>query len=226
MSWFTSAMSSSLGRKLLMALTGFFLIIFLIVHLAGNLQLLMSDKGEAFNQYAHFMTTNSLVKITSFILYAAFIVHIIWSIILYRQNSSARPIGYAKHKPLARSWSSRNMGILGTIIFIFLVIHLKNFWYEMHWGGIQTAKYEAGEFKDLYAVSVAAFTQWWYTLFYVVAMVFLAFHLYHGFKSMFQTFGINHPKYNPLINFLGTAYAILIPAAFAAIPIIIYFKHN
>lgn len=226
MSWFTSAMSTSIGRKLLMALTGGFLVIFLLVHLVGNLLLLKADKGEAFNTYADFMTTSPAIVSTSFIMYAVWIIHIVYAIILYRQNSSARPVSYVTQKPLARTWSSRNMGILGTIIFIFLVIHLKSFWYEMHWGGINTATYGVGEFKDLYSVSVAAFTQWWYTLFYVVAMVFLAFHLYHGFKSMFQTLGINHPKYNPLINFLGTAYAILIPAAFAAIPVIIYFKHN
>ena len=226
MSWFTRALSNTLGRKIIMALTGIFLIIFLIVHLTGNFQLLASDGGKAFNTYADFMTTNPVVKTTSFILYAAFIIHIIWSILLVRHNKSARPIGYAKTDPLARSWASRNMGLLGTIIFIFLVIHLRNFWYEMHWGGIETAKYDQEEIRDLYAVTVAVFSQWWYVLLYVVAMVGLAFHLFHGFRSMFQTLGIYHPKYNPLINFLGAAYAILIPAGFASIPLIIYFQNN
>lgn len=226
MSWFTSALSNTLGRKIIMALTGIFLMIFLIIHLAGNLQLLATDGGKGFNTYAEFMTTSPLIKTTSFILYATFIIHIIWSILLVRQNRAARPIGYAQQGPLARSWASRNMGLLGTLIFIFLVIHLKNFWYEMHWGGIQVAKYDQEEIRDLYSVTVTVFSQWWYVILYVVAMVGLAFHLFHGFRSMFQTFGVNHPKYNPLINFLGAAYAILIPAGFASIPVIIYFQNN
>ena len=226
MSWFTSALSNTLGRKIIMALTGFFLIIFLVVHLIGNLQLLYTDGGQAFNIYADFMTSNSLIKVTSFVLYSAFLIHIIWAVLLAWQNKKARPIGYTKNEPLSRSWASRNMGLLGTLIFIFLVIHLKNFWYEMHWGGIETAKYDAGEYRDLYRVTVAVFSEWWYVALYVIAMIGLAFHLYHGFRSMFQTLGIYHPKYNPLINFLGTAYAILIPAAFAAIPLIIYFQQN
>lgn len=226
MSWFTSALSNSLGRKVIMALTGLFLVIFLIVHLAGNLQLLATDGGKAFNIYADFMTSNSIVKITSFVLYASFIIHIIWSILLTRQNKAARPIGYAKTDPLARSWASRNMGLMGTLIFIFLVIHLKNFWYEMHWGGIEAVKYDMKEYRDLYSVTVAVFRELWYVILYVVAMIGLAFHLFHGFRSMFQTLGINHPKYNPLINFVGGAYAILVPAAFAAIPIIIYIQNS
>lgn len=226
MSWFTSALSNGLGRKIIMALTGFFLVIFLIVHLSGNLQLLATDGGRAFNEYAEFMTTNPVIKATSFLLYGSFVVHIIWSILLSYQNRKARPVRYHKEKQLARSWASRNMGILGTFIFIFLVIHLKNFWYEMHWGGIQIAQYDQDEYKDLYSVTVTVFSQWWYVVFYVVSMILLAFHLFHGFRSMFQTLGIFHPKYNPVINFVGAVYSVVVPAAFAAIPIIIYLQHN
>ncbi|MGK7388828.1 MAG: succinate dehydrogenase cytochrome b subunit [Candidatus Cyclobacteriaceae bacterium M2_1C_046] len=225
MSWFTNALSNSLGKKIIMALTGLFLFIFLITHLTGNLQLLANDGGMGFNKYAYFMTTNPLIKTISFLLYASFLIHIIWSILLTRQNRKARPVSYAKSAPLARSWASRNMGILGTVILIFLIIHLKNFWYVMHFGPIDPVKYEGFEYKNLYLVTVNVFQELWYVILYVVAMVFLGFHLFHGFKSMFQTLGVNHPKYNPLINFIGTAYAILVPAAFAAIPVIIYFKN-
>ncbi|WP_306416811.1 hypothetical protein [Fulvivirga maritima] len=135
MSWFTNAISSSLGRKLLMALTGLFLIVFLVVHLIGNFQLLHHDGGQAFNTYARFMTSNPIIKTTSYLLYATFIIHIVWGIGLVVSNKKARPVGYNVSKGSTNStWSSRNMGLLGTIIFIFLVIHLKNFWYEMHWG--------------------------------------------------------------------------------------------
>ncbi|UII29905.1 succinate dehydrogenase cytochrome b subunit [Fulvivirga ulvae] len=226
MSWFTKAMSSTLGKKLLMALTGLFLVIFLVVHLSGNLQLLLNDEGRAFNVYAKFMTTNPLIKTTSFILYATFIIHIVWAILITVSNKKARPVGYAKTSASTNStWSSRNMGILGTIIFIFLVIHLKNFWYVMHWGPIEMVQYDGQEYRDLYATVDIAFSQLWYVVLYVVAMLGLMFHLFHGFSSAFQTLGLNHVKYNPVIKFVGVAFAIIVPAMFAAIPVIIYFKN-
>jgi len=223
MSWFTNAISSTLGRKVLMALTGLFLITFLIVHLSGNLQLLLDDGGKSFNIYAKFMTTNPIIKTTSYLLYATFIIHIIWSIILTVHNRKARPVGYEKFKGSTNStWSSRNMGILGTIIFVFLVIHLRNFWYEMHWGGIPKVSYDGEEYKDLHAVVNASFGEIWYVVLYVAAMLGLMFHLFHGFQSSFQTLGVNHPKYNPIIKGVGYAIAIIIPALFASIPIIMY----
>jgi succinate dehydrogenase / fumarate reductase cytochrome b subunit len=225
MSWFTNAMSSTIGRKVLMALTGLFLIIFLIVHLTGNLQLLSSDGGKSFNIYAKFMTSNPFIKSTSYLLYATFLIHIIWAIILSAKNRQSRPVGYAVQPGnVSSSWSSRNMGILGTIILIFLVIHLRNFWYEMHWGGINKVSYDGVEYKDLYTVVNASFSQWWYVALYTVSMLGLMFHLYHGFKSAFQSLGVNHPKYTPLIKGVGYAIAIIIPALFASIPIIMFLK--
>jgi succinate dehydrogenase / fumarate reductase, cytochrome b subunit len=224
MNWFTKLLSSTLGRKLMMALTGLFLILFLVVHLIGNLQLLKEDKGEAFNVYAHFMTSNPLIKIVSYVNYATILIHVIWAILLTRINAKARgPQGYAVVKN-SSAWTSRNMGILGTLIFIFLVIHLKGFWYEMHWGGIATASYEGEEYKDLYAVVDAAYSQAWYVGIYVFSMLILAFHLWHGFASAFQTLGLNHLKYNPVIRFVGRAFAIIVPALFALIPIWMFLR--
>lgn len=205
-----------------MALTGLFLILFLVVHLIGNLQLLKSDNGEAFNIYAQFMTSNPLIVAISYVNYAFILIHIIWSIILTRRNRAARgPVGYALNKNSSH-WTSRNMGILGTFIFIFLVIHLRSFWYEMHWGGIPTAQYDGQEYKDLYAVVASAYSQIGYVLLYVVSMALLAFHLFHGFGSAFQTLGLNHVKYNPVIKFIGVAFAVIVPALFALIPIYMY----
>jgi len=222
MSWLSDTLTSTIGRKLVMSLTGLFLIIFLIVHLAGNFQLLADDSGLAFNAYAEFMTTNPIIKTTSYGLYAFILIHIVMSIALVVKNKKARPVGYDKVKGSANSsFSSRNMGILGFIIFVFLVIHLRGFWYEMHWGSIQMD--EAGN-KDLYAVVSAAFSQWWYVAIYVACMVGLAFHLSHGFSSAFQTLGINHKKYTPFIKKFGIVYAILISAAFASIPLIMFFN--
>jgi succinate dehydrogenase / fumarate reductase cytochrome b subunit len=224
MNWFTTLFSSTLGRKLVMALTGLFLILFLAVHLAGNLQLLKSDGGRAFNIYAHFMTSNPLIVTVSYVNYAFIIFHIVWAILLTRRNKAARGAqGYAVSNSSSR-WASRNMGILGTFILIFLVIHLKGFWYEMHWGGIATANYDGTDYKNLFAVVDAAYTQPWYVALYVVSMLLLAFHLYHGFGSAFQTLGFNHVKYNPVIRFVGVAFAIIVPALFALIPLVMYFK--
>jgi succinate dehydrogenase / fumarate reductase, cytochrome b subunit len=223
MNWFTKLLTSSIGRKLLMALTGLFLILFLAVHLAGNLQLLKDDNGEAFNVYAQFMTSNPFIKFVSYMNYAFILIHVIWAILLTNHNRKARGAqGYAVGNASA-TWSSRNMGILGTLILIFLVVHMKGFWYEMHWGGIPTEDYGSGPVKDLYDVVDKAYMLWWYVLIYVVSMGVLAFHLWHGFISAFQTLGLNHPKYNPLISFVGKAFAIIVPLLFAIIPIFMYF---
>lgn len=222
MNWFTKLLSSTLGRKLLMALTGLFLVIFLVVHLAGNLQLLKSDGGESFNLYAKFMTTNPLIKTVSIVNFALILVHIIWAVLLTRKNRAARgPEGYAVNRNSSH-WTSRNMGILGTFILIFLVVHLSNFWYKTHWGPIDVVNYDGVEAKDLYKVVNAAYAQWWYVVLYVVSMGLLAFHLWHGFISAFQTLGANHPKYSPVIKFVGKAFAIIVPALFALIPIWMY----
>jgi succinate dehydrogenase / fumarate reductase cytochrome b subunit len=205
-----------------MALTGLFLVIFLVVHLAGNLQLLKSDGGESFNLYAKFMTTNPLIKTVSIVNFALILVHIIWAVLLTRRNRAARgPEGYAVNRNSSH-WTSRNMGILGTFILIFLVVHLSNFWYKTHWGPIDVVNYNGVEAKDLYKVVNAAYAQWWYVVLYVVSMGLLAFHLWHGFISAFQTLGANHPKYSPVIRFVGKAFAIVVPALFALIPIWMY----
>ena len=219
MNWFTRLLSSTLGRKLLMALTGLFLILFLIVHLIGNLQLLKSDAGQAFNVYAKFMTSNPIIKTISYVNYAFILIHVIWAILLTRRNRAARGSeGYAVSKN-SSPWTSRNMGILGTLIFIFLIIHLRGFWAQMHWGGIPVKVYDGEEVKDLYAVVDLAYSSAWYVVLYVVSMGVLAFHLWHGFASSFQTLGLNHAKYNPVIKFVGQAFAIVVPALFALIPI-------
>ena len=224
MGWFTSTFSGSIGRKIIMALTGLFLCSFLIVHLIGNLQLLANDSGESFNHYAKFMTSNLLIKIVSYVLYTSIIVHSIWALILTMQNKKARPIGYAYSNPQANSpWNSRNMGILGTLTLIFIVIHMKDFWWEYHNGDLPLYTLEDGTVvKDLYKLVGFSFGQLWYVALYVFCMVALAFHLHHGFKSSFQTLGLNHKKYTPFIRQVGLWFSILVPGAFALIPIIMF----
>jgi len=225
MSWVSKTLSSTLGRKLIMALTGLFLILFLVVHLAGNLQLLIPDNGESFNIYAQTMANNPFIKVVSIGNFAFILIHVIYSIILTQSNKSARPVGYAVNKSSTNStWSSRNMGILGTIILIFLLVHLRGFWYEFKFGQIPTAEYGGEVYKNVFAIVSEAYSNVMYVVFYVVAMGFLAFHLAHGFASAFQTLGLNHVKYSPLINKVGIGFSIIVPALFALIPLVMFFK--
>jgi succinate dehydrogenase / fumarate reductase cytochrome b subunit len=136
MSTIATVFSQSIGKKLVMGLSGLFLVSFLLVHLSGNLQLFMSDGGLAFNVYTKFMTTNPIIKVMEWVLFAGFIFHIVYAIILTRSNSSARPQKYAYKQPKAgASWFSRNMTISGLIIFVFFAVHLTMFWGKYHFGG-------------------------------------------------------------------------------------------
>lgn len=202
-----------------MALTGLFLVVFLFAHLAGNLVLLdMSPEGQLkFNAYAKFMTTFPLVKVVSYLLYFSILFHAFDGILLTIQNRKARPVRYVKEKASAnRSWASNNMALLGTLILVFLVIHMKSFWFEMHWGDIGV---DAEGNKDLYTVVAAAFSQVWYVALYVVMMGVLAFHLLHGFQSAFQSLGLNHPRYMPAVRSAGVFIAVVVPIFFALIPV-------
>lgn len=227
MNWFTQTLASTLGKKCIMALTGLFLITFLVVHVAGNLSLLKDDGGQTFNLYTAFMTTNPVISFLSYANYTMILLHIVYALMLTMQNRKARPIGYAVNKPAKNShWTSRNMGILGTLILIFLIVHLRGFWYTFKFGNPPKVTYAGvGEVKDMYAIVVAAYTQWWYALFYVISMFFVAFHLLHGFKSAFQTLGLTHKKYTPFIEKVGIAFSIIVPGLFAFIPIWLYFKN-
>jgi len=215
----SALLGSSVAKKYWMALTGLFLCTFLIAHLAGNLQLLdMSPEGQLkFNAYAKFMTTFPVVKIVSYLLYASILFHAFDGILLAIQNRKARPVRYVREKPSAsRTWYSSQMALLGTLIMVFIVLHMKAFWYEMHWGSLGM---DADGNKDLYTLVAAAFTQWWYVALYVVSMAVLAFHLMHGFWSAFQSLGLNHPKYMPIIKTVGVFFAVIVPIFFALIPV-------
>ena len=225
MKWVIDLFTSSLGRKLLMALTGLFLILFLAVHLAGNLQLLKDDGGRAFNIYAEFMSTNPLIQTISKGNFFFILLHIGVSIALTIRNRQARGSErYAVTSGKSSIWSSRNMGILGTIVLVFLVTHLNHFWAQMHFGDMPRVTYDGEEYRDIYTTVDYWFGKGWYVGLYVFCMVAVAFHLWHGFISAFQTLGLNHMKYNPVINLVGKVFAIVVPALFAWIPISMFFN--
>ena len=225
MNWLLKTLSSTIGRKILMALTGLFLIMFLIVHLAGNLQLFRDDGGKAFNLYSYFMTHQPVIKIISYLLYVSILLHVIVSGWITWMNYKARPVGYAVNNQSVNStWSSRNMGILGSLVFIFLAIHLQNFWYKMHWHMEPTVIYNGEKYKDLYTQVIYAFQNPWIVGLYVVGMIGLAYHLLHGFQSAFQTLGLQHNKYTPFIKAVGFLFAIIVPALFAIMPLYFFFR--
>ncbi len=217
---------SSIGQKVVMSLTGIFLITFLVVHLSGNLLLLFDDGGRQFNLYAKFMTTNPFIKTTSYFLYAGILLHAIQGWLIWRKNRKSRgKQKYAVKVTRAtntNSFTARTMGWLGTIIFVFLLIHLYQFWFKMKMGWIPLVNYDGVEVKNLYATVEAAYSSIGFVIFYILCMVVIAMHLWHGFQSAFQTLGINHRKFGGLIKFLGKAYSVLIPAGFAFIPVWIY----
>jgi succinate dehydrogenase / fumarate reductase cytochrome b subunit len=232
----TKTFSFSVGKKLIMGLTGFFLISFLIVHLIGNLLLFVGP--EAFNEYAAFMGHTWYIRIAEVILFAGFAIHIYDGLSLAIQNRRARPVRYAvKNNRHNSSWASRNMKWTGIILLIFLILHLISFFLGARFGieigiGIDTASFPYkgivlnGE-ESLWHKSAAQFAVEWYSVIYVLAMGVVSFHLVHGFQSAFQTLGWKFPKYAPIIEKTGVAFAIVIPAAFAAIPIyFVILKHT
>ena len=217
-----SYFNSTIFRKTLAGLSGFFLVLFLLGHLLGNLQLFIpgEDGQKQFNEYALFMTTNPAVKILSVLTYSSIILHTILTLFLVFQSSNARDVKYLQSSGNVNStWGSKNMAVLGTLILVFIVIHMKSFWYEMHFGVIGLDPWGN---KDLHTVTVTAFNELWYVLFYVLSMVVLAIHLKHGVESVFQTLGIKTRRYVSLIHKAAYGFALIVPAAFASIPIYLY----
>lgn len=213
----TDLYASSIGKKITVGLTGVLLCTYLIVHLGGNLLLFRSDGGAAFDAYAEILPGLLVIRIIEVGLFAVFLLHIVTGFLFWLRNRKARPSGYAVNRRNENSDPfSRMMFLTGSIVFIFLVVHLNTFWVP--------ARFPAGEHVSMYSIVVRAFADPVYSIFYVVAMVLLAFHLRHGFQSALQTFGLRSVKYAAAIEFAGTIFWLLIPVGFATIPI--YFLLN
>lgn len=214
---------TTLTRKIWMALTGLFLCFFLVIHLLGNLQLLLpaAESQLQFNAYSHLLSGNILIKIISWVLYASILAHVIYAIIITAANTRARKVKYHyDRRGIASKWYSRNMGLLGTVIFIFLVIHFRDFWYVYKFGQLPL---DAKGNKDLYTLVTEVYSQGWYVAVYVICMVALCYHLLHGFFSAARTLGVYHPKYVRWIKALGWIYSVGICAGFAFIPVYVHF---
>ena len=232
MTW-KSFFVSSIGKKLTMGLTGLFLITFLVVHCLINSMIFFNDEGETFNHWGHFMGSNLIIRTAEIGLFVFLIIHIVQGLMLWKQNRSARPVKYAVNKPQTNSkWYSRSMGLLGTLILMFLVLHLYHFWVPSRFGGmanvhaLETAtlgEYGNQEAHNLYKEMQIVFqNNLWVVIVYVLGVVSLCWHLLHGFQSAFQTFGINHKRYTPLLKSIGIIYSLVICVLFALMPISIY----
>ena len=207
--------TSSIGKKILVAFTGFFLIAYLIVHAAINAFIFFNDNGETFNTVASFMLHNYVIRILEVGLFAGFVLHMVQGLIIWKQNNSARKIGYKKQNYLKEiNWNSRVMGWLGTFILLFLVMHLYHFWIntksELYFHGPEINLY--GQMKEIFTNPV------WFVL-YMIGLASLLFHLLHGFKSAFETFGINNRKWTPVIRGIGIFYSVAICLLFASMPL-------
>jgi succinate dehydrogenase cytochrome b subunit len=215
-------LQSSLGKKLLMGLTGLFLISFLVIHCLLNSFIFINDGGLLFNEGAKFMAENPLIRAMEYVLFIALLAHCIQALILTLQNRKARPVKYAVNNAAANTkWYSRSMGVLGSLLLIFLVVHLAHFWVKSRFTGLPGE--DANGNENLYAVMQEVFRIGWVVFLYVGGVIALAYHLLHGFPSAFQTLGWNHPKYNRLIVIAGTLFSIIIPLIFAAMPVAMYF---
>ncbi len=209
--------NSSIGRKFAMALSAFFLLIFLLQHFLINILSVFSE--DLFNSVSHFMGTNPFIQFAMQpILIAGIVLHFVLGFILELQNKKARPIAYAKSNPSQNStWMSRNMIWSGLVILAFLGLHFYDFWlpeithkYVNALPADETRYF--GELAEKFHNPVRVGL-------YVVAFVLLMMHLLHGFQSAFQSMGANHRKYNGLIKGFGKVYAIVIPLGFIFIAV-------
>ena len=215
-------MKTSISRKILMALSGFFLLFFLIQHLTINSMSVCSE--DTFNSVSHFMGTNTVVQfILQPILALGILFHLTMGMYLEAMNNKARNKKYNKNNPGSSStWMSRNMLITGIMVLLFLGLHFYDFWFpEIN------VKYIEGDRSWL---NKAGQFRYWEELhhkfadpvrvgLYVLAFIFLALHLLHGFQSAFQSVGFNHGKYTPLVKKLGNIYGVLVPLGFIIIAV-------
>ena len=212
-------LKSSIGKKVLMGSTGLFLVSFLIVHVSINSLIFLNDSGESFNAGAHFMAHNPVIRIVEIGLFAGLIAHIVQAWVLTNENKKARPVGYAMVDGAANSsWYSRSMGVLGSLLLIFLVVHLGNFWLPTKQAVFANPTLEHNTFKNMEVV----FHEWYFVAIYLVGVIALCYHLLHGFQSAFQSLGLNHKKYTPAIKKIGIWFSIIVCILFAAMPLTMF----
>lgn len=205
-------------RKAIIALTGLFICLFLTVHLAGNLILLLPEAQAMplYNLYSATLSANPFIKVVAYVNYACFIFHIIFGILVSLKNKSSRNQGYTMNKASENSlWSSRNMGLLGSAILLFTIIHLGNFWFKIKFGEADA---------NIYGMVVTILANPYFALLYLLAMIPLGLHLSHAVAAAFKTLGFYHRRYLVWVARAGLAYTIILSSLFALIPIVVYVR--
>ena len=226
MKW-SEIFSSSVGKKLVMGLTGLFLVSFLVVHAGINACIWANDNGEMFNKAAHFMAATVVIKVMEVGLFLGIFIHMIQGLQLVFQNRSRRKQGYAVELGSKGStWYSRSMGLLGTLLLLFLLLHWSDFWVPAKiTKTINETEINGVYMHDMYAKMLDTFRgQPLVVIAYVIGCISLFWHLLHGFQSAFRTLGVHNPRYNELLQKLGLGYSIIISLAFAMMPVSIYFE--
>ena len=215
---------SSVGKKFLMGFTGLGLVTFVSMHMVGNFLLFSSDP-DPFNAYSHFLTNlGTLLYVVEFSLVLFFILHSVAGVSTWLTSRKARPVQYEIYRsagnPSKQNFSSVSMIYTGIILGIFLVVHIITFKY----GPYYTTEVDGVEMRDLYRLVFETFGNPLYVAGYVIVMIFLGFHLRHGFWSAFQSLAFYHPRYTKVIYVLGYITAVALAAGYIAIPIWVYFQ--
>lgn len=210
---------ASISRKQVVAITGLGLAGFVLIHMAGNL--LIFAGAQAYNEYSHKLVSNPLIYIAELGLIAFFLGHAFQASYLTWRNYQARPERYAVRASGAKRtpWLHRTLFAQGTILFVFVIMHLITFKYGEHY----TVDYGQGPIRDLFKLIVEVFHEPGYVIWYVIALLILCAHLSHGVRSTVQTFGFNHPRYELPIKIAGIAYAVIVAAGFISQPIYVMF---
>lgn len=217
MTW-KQVFTSSVGKKLIMGFTGIFLILFLVVHAGLNACIWANDNGQMFNQGAHFMGGNVVPRILEIGLFVGLVLHIVQGLLLEVSNRSKRGVAYANSYKEGSKWYSRSMGILGTLVLLFLVLHLSDFWLPNR----SHQNFVLGEEINLYEKMRNTFSVLWVVIVYVLGCLSLGYHLAHGFQSAFKTIGVHNKKYNLMLTSIGYGFSIIITLAFVMMPISFY----
>ncbi len=207
--WLLSFWRSTVGKKVVMALTGAIGVGYVVAHMLGNLQVF--EGAEKINAYAALLKSNlGLLWTARSILIAAVGLHIVAAYQLARTSQKSRPVGYKRWRSVGSDFASRTMRWTGPLLGLFIVYHLLH----LTTGAVHPDFVEA----DVYQNVISGFRVWYVSVIYIVAMLMLALHLYHGAWSMFESLGVNHPKYNRLIRALATILTAIVVAGFIAIP--------
>lgn len=230
MKW-SEFLTSSVGKKLVMAITGLCLILFLIVHVTVNACMwaavfVPGDNGEVFNKAAHWLGQTLVPRVLEIGLFIFFIIHIVQGYVLEAQNMQRRGIAYkVPMGSKGSAWYRKSMGLLGTLVFLFLIVHIADFWIPSRFGGLNEVAYDdtpGMAYHNLYGKMMIVFQNPWIVILYIIGCISLAWHLIHGFQSSFRTLGVSNKRYLVGLNSIGWAFSIIVCLLFAMMPVSVY----